>query len=250
MELQSTEVKRIAMWAVPRSMATALLRAWQNRSDTVVWDEPLLPAYVNHYGYDLGFTREDLQGTELETDYHTLVAQLTGPLPPGKTVSYQKHQPHNLAVEIIGRQWLQALENCFLIRRPREMLLSLQQLAPGFTLEQTGWPQLGQLFEHCRETNARIPPVIDARDLQDAPRHTLTLLCEAVGVPFCEAMLQWPAQDVQALPENERIWYAAAWRATGFEPYRPTALELPASLQALCEECEVVYQRLYRYRLH
>jgi len=32
---------RIAMWSGPRNISTALMRAFENRSDCVVWDEPL-----------------------------------------------------------------------------------------------------------------------------------------------------------------------------------------------------------------
>jgi branched-chain amino acid aminotransferase len=32
---------RIAMWSGPRNISTAMMRAWENRGDTAVWDEPL-----------------------------------------------------------------------------------------------------------------------------------------------------------------------------------------------------------------
>ncbi len=246
---EQTNIKRIGMWAVPRSMGTALLCAWQNRCDTVVWDEPLLPAYVQHYGDDLGFTREHLLNSNLETDYYKLIAQLTGPLPEGKTISYQKHQPHNLALEITGLEWLQALQNCFLIRQPKDMLLSLHKLVPVFTLEQTGWPQLKQLFDHCHDTTGKAPPLIDSRDLQNQPRETLSLLCAAVGITFSEAMLEWPTKDITEMPDHERNWYESAWRATRFEPYQPKQTPLPESLQSIFEECDAIYQYLYTYRL-
>ena len=38
--MQGGEV-RIAMWSGPRNISTALMRAWGNRADTVVVDEPL-----------------------------------------------------------------------------------------------------------------------------------------------------------------------------------------------------------------
>jgi len=246
---RQTDIKRIGMWAVPRSMATALLCAWQNRSDTVVWDEPLLPAYVQHYGDDLGFTREHLVNGNLETDYHKVIAQLTGPLPEGKTISYQKHQPHNLSIEITGLEWLQALHNCFLIRQPKDMLLSLHKLVPSFTLGQTGWPQLKQLFDHCRHSTGKTPPLIDSTDLQNNPRETLSLLCEAIGVTFSESMLEWPAKDVSVMEDNEKSWYETAWQATGFKPYKPKQTHLPESLRPIFEECDTIYQYLYQCRL-
>ena len=40
------DVVRIAMWSGPRTVSTALMRAWENRPDTVVTDEPLYAFYL------------------------------------------------------------------------------------------------------------------------------------------------------------------------------------------------------------
>ena len=37
---------RIAMWSGPRNVSTAMMRAWENRPDTVVVDEPLYAYYL------------------------------------------------------------------------------------------------------------------------------------------------------------------------------------------------------------
>ena len=41
---------RIAMWSGPRNISTALMRAWENRADCVVWDEPLYGYYLKTTG--------------------------------------------------------------------------------------------------------------------------------------------------------------------------------------------------------
>ena len=40
-------VVRVAMWSGPRNISTAMMRAWGNRDDTVVVDEPLYAHYLN-----------------------------------------------------------------------------------------------------------------------------------------------------------------------------------------------------------
>ena len=40
------------MWSGPRTMSTALMRAWENRPDTVVTDEPLYAFYLARTGLD------------------------------------------------------------------------------------------------------------------------------------------------------------------------------------------------------
>ena len=53
-------VVRVAMWSGPRNISTAMMRAWENRPDTWVVDEPLYGHYltrvdVAHPGRDVLF---------------------------------------------------------------------------------------------------------------------------------------------------------------------------------------------------
>ena len=41
---------RLAMWSGPRNISTAMMRAWENRTDCVVWDEPLYGHYLHRTG--------------------------------------------------------------------------------------------------------------------------------------------------------------------------------------------------------
>src|SRR5438094_15245 len=43
---------RIAMWSGPRNISTAMMRAWGNRADTYVVDEPFYAFYLNETGVD------------------------------------------------------------------------------------------------------------------------------------------------------------------------------------------------------
>lgn len=237
------------MWAVPRSLATALLRAWSGRADTVVFDEPLLPPYIMIEGEDFGFTRDDVMEGQRETDWRKVVAELTDPLLEGKRISYTKLQPHNLIPEVMGIAWLEPFSNCFLIREPKDMLLSLHNIVPEFTFEETGWGELKMLFDHFHEQNGVLPPVIDAQELQNAPHRILTQLCDAVGVDFSDKMLSWPTVDDTFLPEKEKAWYGSVLQSTHFRPYQPKTDPLPTHLMDVYERCNEIYQELYAVRL-
>ena len=41
---------RIAMWSGPRNISTAMMRAFENRPDTDVWDEPMYGHYLHQTG--------------------------------------------------------------------------------------------------------------------------------------------------------------------------------------------------------
>ena len=43
---------RIAMWSGPRNISTAMMRAWENRGDCTVTDEPLYAAFLATTGID------------------------------------------------------------------------------------------------------------------------------------------------------------------------------------------------------
>jgi hypothetical protein len=47
-----SDVVRVEMWSGPRNISTAVMRAFENRPDTVVVDEPLYAAYLSRTGID------------------------------------------------------------------------------------------------------------------------------------------------------------------------------------------------------
>ena len=46
------DVVRVGMWSGPRNISTAMMRAFENRVDTIVVDEPLYAAYLARTGID------------------------------------------------------------------------------------------------------------------------------------------------------------------------------------------------------
>lgn len=235
------------MWSGPRNISTALMRAWENRPDTIVCDEPLYAHYllsrpeVDHPGRD-----EVIAGHE--SDWRRVVAWLTGPPPGGRRVFYQKHMAHHLLPHI-GREWLDDVTHAFLIRDPREMLPSLHKIAPNPGLADTGLPQQIEILDYVERRTGRAPPVIDARDVLENPRRVLTLLCQRLGLEFSDAMLAWPAGPRATDGVWARHWYEAVEKSTGFQPYSPKREPLPAALEPLLADCRPYYERLHALRL-
>jgi hypothetical protein len=237
---------RIAMWSGPRNISTALMRAWGSRADTVVCDEPLYAHYLQATGRPHPGAAEVI--AHHDTDWQSVVRDLLGPLPPGKSIFYQKHMAHHL-LPGVGRDWIDGLTNCFLIRSPREMLSSLAKVLEAPGLEETGLPQQVSLFERVRTRTGEIPPVIDARDVLTDPPGLLRKLCEAIGVPYLEAMLHWEPGPRDSDGIWGPHWYEAAWRSTGFAPYRPKNEPVPAHLCDLLADCEGLYRVLHAHRI-
>jgi hypothetical protein len=156
------EVVRIAMWSGPRNISTAMMRAFENRADAAVTDEPLYGHYLLATGLDHPGRDEVIRAQE--TDWRKVTATLTGPIPGGKRVWYQKHMTHHLLPEI-GRDWLDQLTSCFLIRDPREVLASYVRTRAQPTIDDLGVARQVEIFEHVRARSGAVPPVLDARDV-------------------------------------------------------------------------------------
>jgi hypothetical protein len=237
---------RIAMWSGPRNISTALMRSWGNRPDTFVCDEPLYAHYLAVTGKDHPGTDEVL--AHHERDWRKVVEWLTGPIPGGRSVFYQKQMAHHLLPEI-DRGWLDAVDSCFLIRDPLEMLTSLAQKLDDPQLEDTGLPQQVEIFEQVRRRTGSIPPVIDAKDVLVAPERLLSLLCEALGIEFTPAMLSWPAGRRETDGIWAKYWYEKVEASTAFGAYRPKHLPLPEGMEELHRRASEHYELLNRHKL-
>jgi hypothetical protein len=237
---------RVAMWSGPRNISTAMMRAWENRPDTWVVDEPLYGHYLTQV--DVPHPGRDEVVRHHETDWRKAVAALTGPVPEGRAIFYQKHMTHHLLPNM-DREWLGRVTNCFLIRHPAEMLASLDAKMGQPEIRDTGLPQQAEIFRWIRARTTEVPPVLDAVDVLSDPRRMLTLLCERLDVEFSEKMLQWPAGPRATDGVWAKHWYDAVERSTGFEPYRPRPRRVPPALQPLLEACMPAYEELWELRI-
>lgn len=238
---------RIAMWSGPRNISTALMRSWEARGDCAVTDEPLYAHYLAVSGADHP-AREAILGSQ-PTDWREVATALTGPVPGGRPIWYQKHMAHHLTPEI-AHDWIYDLTNCFLIREPREMITSYVKIVPDPSPEDLGLPQQVALFAEIERRTGRIPPVIDSRDVLEDPATVLARLCDALDVDFLPTMLSWEpglrATDGVWAPH----WYDSVARTTGFGPYRPKGEAVPDGLEAVHEACDAHYRRLHAHRIH
>jgi hypothetical protein len=246
--MPKSEPTRIAMWSGPRNISTAMMRSWGNRPDTFVCDEPFYAYYLQQTGLEHPGREEVI--AHGETDPRKVIAQLTGPVPHGKRIYYQKQMTHHLLPEI-DRAWLAKVTNCFLIRDPAEVIVSYIKKNNDPTLEDIGFVQQAEIFDWvCAETGS-VPPVIDSRDVLENPERILRFLCEAIGVQFTDAMLSWPP----GLRETDGIWakhwYHEVATSTGFrKSQRRSSAPIPDRLRDVLNRSRESYSRLYEHRLH
>jgi hypothetical protein len=233
---------RLACWSGPRNISTATMRAWENRPDCEVVDEPLYAWYLAH-------TRLDHPGRDEviaagETDWRLVVDSLTRPWPDGPALQYQKHMAQHLVADL-PRDWIGALRNVLLVRDPAEVVSSYLRSRASVTPDDIGVLQQLELYDQLGEG----VPVIDAADFLRDPEAYLRWLCDYAGVDFRPAMLSWPAGPRTSDGVWAPYWYDAVLHSTGFEPYRPRRVELTPEGETVVAVLRPAYDELHAARL-
>lgn len=234
----------ICLWSGPRNVSTALMYSFAQLPGVDVVDEPLYGHYLqltgaDHPGRDEVVAAMDCDGDRVMRGL--LERQAANP----RSRLFIKHMAHHLVG--IDSGFLEQTTNVFLVRDPREMLPSLTVQLPDAGLADTGLQQQWQLFESMTAVG-QAPAVLDSRELLLDPAGVLEKLCAHVGLPYSAAMLSWEAgprpEDGVWAPH----WYHAVHQSTGFAPYRPKT-GFPAELEALLEECQPWYERLFEHAI-
>ncbi|GIJ50891.1 branched chain amino acid aminotransferase [Virgisporangium aliadipatigenens] len=231
---------RVAMWSGPRNISTALMRSFGARADTLVVDEPLYAHYLAATGLEHP-GRDDVLASQPRR-WQDVADALTGPLPPGVDVYYQKHMTHHLLPDV-GREWVGRMTNAFLIRDPDHVVASYSKVRGEPTLADLGYAQQVEIFR------AYGGPVVDAADLLADPAGVLAKLCVALGIPFDPGMLAWEAGPRETDGVWAPHWYAAVEASTGFAAPVQAPPAVPERLRPLAEECRPYYAEMAAQRL-
>ena len=133
---------------------------------------------MNHfYGFYLANTDIDHPGRKevlrsMETDWDTVSKSITGFPPNGEKVWFQKHMAqHNLPG--VDLSWTSLVINCFLIRDPREVIISYHKKYDVNRAELLGYPQQVELYRMLTEKDCVDPTIVDAKDILKDPEGML-----------------------------------------------------------------------------
>ena len=237
---------RIAMWSGPRNISTAMMRAWENRADCAVWDEPFYGHYLHKTGIPHPGSDEVI--ADQGTDWQTTAKRCAGASPDRKSIFYQKHMTLHLLPEM-SRDWMSALTNCFLIREPERVIASYTAVRSEATFDDIGFVQQAELFNFVADTTGETPIVIDSREFLLQPEDMLRALCARLGIDFDDNMLNWPKGSRDSDGVWAKYWYDSVWNSSGFAPHFEKPLSLKPREQTIAEQAAPYYEALYQHRL-
>lgn len=235
--------KRICLWSSPRNVSTALMYSFAQRSDTQVFDEPLYP----HFLITTKAERPDREVTLrlMENDGEKVVREvILGP--SNSPILFFK----NIANHIVhlDRAFLSEVQNVFLIRDPKEMILSYSAVIETPNMLDLAVEMQSEVFRSLQELDGR-SILIDSKQLLLNPEKVLREMCTLLEVDWKEDMLSWSAGARSEDGPWAKYWYSGVHRSTGFKKYAPKSGELKGDLLELYERCLPHYEYLRGFSL-
>lgn len=214
--------------------------SFAQRPDTTVVDEPLYAHYLKktdaneyHPGAEEVLANQENDGQKVIEniilgDYDTPIV-------------FFKNMTHHL----VDLDWsfMKEAVNIILTRDPKEMLPSYAKQVERPTMRDVGYAQHLKLVKYLNSIGQN-PPIIDSKKLLDFPKSRLRELCESIGIPFDETMLNWPAGARSEDGVWAKYWYHNVHKSTGFKPYQAKIKPFPEELGDLLKECEELYEQL------
>lgn len=228
---------RIAMWSGPRNLSTAMMYAFGARDDFDVMDEPFYAPYLAATGINHPMAEQIIKTHENDPDR---VAKLCRA--KGTPHLYMKHMPHHM-LDGFPIDWADDCVNVHLIRHPARVIASYAAKRDALTLEDIGFIQQADLYEKLGGI------VIDSTDIRADPKGMLNALCDAIGLVFDPAMLDWPAGPRQEDGIWAEHWYGAVHQSTGIAGAEGPMPKVPAALKPLLDAALPYYQGLHCQRL-
>ena len=245
-----SEIIRIAIWSGPRNLSTTMMRSFGARTDTVCVDEPFYAAWLTASGEVHPMQAEVLASQS--SDPAVVAQEMLAPLPPGKTLFYQKHMTHHM-LESFPLDWANdragQVRHAFLVRHPGRVIASYMKKMDRLSLEAIGVPQQERLYREITERTGTPPPVIDSDRILENPPAMLERLCNALRIEWDPAMLGW---EPGPKPEDgawARHWYDAVWKSSGFGSKPGPVPVLAGEAAKIEKEALASYERLLKHHV-
>ncbi len=202
-----------ALWCHPRSMSTAVERIMRERGDLEVLHEPFM------YHYYLGGDREKFTDFAPEADHPTsyegiraMIRERAEAAPVFfKDMGYYVHETLGHDPGFAGE-----MSHAFLIRDPREAVISYAKRQPDFTAEEVGIEAQWQLYAALRGMGLA-PTILFSEDIRRNPGAEMARYWAEVGLADATHALSWDASVPEGWKSVE-TWHRKVLETTAILP--------------------------------
>ncbi len=207
------------VWSGPRNISTALMRSFENRKDTKVYDEPFYAYYLKKT--NLNHPMKD----EIINHYHTNedeVINLITKEDNKDKIFYQKHMTHHILDET-----------------------RLDWINKGIN-QDVGFKKLYEIF---KKLNSKDPIIINSDYLLENPEKYLKILCQKLNLDFDQNMLNWPKgyRDTDGI--WSKVWYQDVISSTTFNTKNYKEYIVPKTYENIYKECLDIYEEINKYAI-
>jgi hypothetical protein len=242
--MSKNNITRIYIWSGPRNISTALMYSFAQRSDTIIYDEPLYAHYLTQTRareYHPG--SQDIIGS-MENNGEKVIEMMKGS--HDKPVVFFKNMTHHLLN--LDRAFMNEAFHIILTRNPVEMIPSFAKVIKNPKLEDLGYDLHLELLHYFQKMNID-SIVIDSKDILINPEFMLKKICQCIGIPFYRKMLKW---HKGSRPEDgiwAEYWYGNIHKSTGFMKYKVKTEPFPEELNPLLNSCLPYYNELLKFSI-
>ena len=236
----------INMWSGPRNLSTALMRSFENRKDTNVWDEPLYAYYLKNTKLNHPLAKKIIN--KYKTNIDDLIKDMTTKKDHLK-ILYLKQMTHHL-INKTSIDWIKKTKNCLLIRDPKKVINSYLKKNEIKTLDDIGFESQYKIFRYLNKNKLKII-VINADDLIFNSEKTIKNLCNNLKIEFTNNMLKWPKGKRKTDGIWGEVWYKKVINSTTFNSdYINKEIKIPSKYNSLLNEANQIYKELNLYNLN
>ncbi|KAL8564596.1 hypothetical protein ACOMHN_032152 [Nucella lapillus] len=209
--------KRILLWAVPRSLSSAMCRVMMNSGlSTQILFEPYSLSY--YFGPERFSDRYPEVYPDPKYSYDSAKRIMEQPYLDSELV-FAKDMPYYLDPDRLTADWIpEGYTHTFITRHPRSTVASYFKVIDkqmsgwgSFDPSELGFKEQLDMMRLLQENGEKVV-VLDADDLMDNPEGVLRAYCQEVGLEFQDSMINWQPlseKDFQDIfcPVWEEEWF-------------------------------------------
>ncbi len=234
----------IYMWSGPRNLSTALMRSFENREDTEVYDEPFYAYYLNKTKLNHPMKKEIINNYPVSQA--KIIKQITT-IPDNKKIFYQKHMTHHI-IKNTKLTWINKGHNCFLIRHPAKVINSYIKKNKLSNINDIGFKKQYEIFNKIKKNKFKYV-VINADNILINPNKTIKKLCKKLNINFSQRMLHWRKGKRNTDGIWSKVWYKNVEASTTFSKYKNENLSVPKKYFKIYIEALKYYEKMNEYTI-